>query len=671
MIINKIAIENYGVFYGRHEFLLNSDKQTKTPKPIILFGGMNGAGKTTLFNAIKLCLYGNDIPEQGNNGNYKSYLKGKIHQSKNLLVQPNHAAIEIEFQYSKSGMLHTFLVERHWEVVNEKIVEGLNVKKDSEDLDEVEKDNWQGFIKDLIPIGLSQLFFFDGEKIQKMMSSDSNEEFKKAIKALLGLDLVERLKADLKIYRIKYLKEKSSKQLVNEKEKAEKELSVNHADIKKIMDMKSELNNSLLKIESRISEYKNKIANQGGDYLEKRESMNTDKVLLENQIDIIKDKLREVCNGLLPVSLAPELAKRLREQISRENDAQDDKIASKLLTKKSKKLLDKIKDKDFLKGTLDLKSRDLNKIKQHLEEEINKYFNETNVQNKTKILHHLSQQQASIISHKIDSALDEIPDKVNELTKDYERKFRKLQKVQINIQRVPDEEMVRPMHEKLNELYKDTGAIENKMTGFDEKLSRLNYEQAEIERKIKQVISKLEENNKTDKKLMLVKKTEKVLDSYYKELAKLKSLSLTDEFTNIFSNLHRKKDMIHRIEINPETFDVNLYDINDKPIDKHKLSSGEMEIYAMSMVWGLAKISGQNLPFIIDTPLGRLDSNHRDNILKIFFPNASHQMLIFSTDTEVDRKNFEILKPSIYTTYQLEYSDNEKNTKVKKGYFWN
>jgi len=283
----------------------------------------------------------------------------------------------------------------------------------------------------------------------------------------------------------------------------------------------------------------------------------------------------------------------------------------------------------------------------------------------------LSQQQASNISHNIDSAINDIPNKIKDLTKEYERKFRKLQKVQVDLQRVPDEELLIPIHEKLNELYKESGGFESEMKGLDEKLSQLNNEQNEIERKIEQVDSKLEENNKTDKKLMLVKKTEEVIDSYCKGLAELKSLNLTNEFTNIFNGLHRKKDMIHRIEINQETFDVSLYDINNKAIDKNKLSSGEMEIFAMSMVWGLAKISGQNLPFIIDTPLGRLDSHHRDNILKIFFPNASHQMLIFSTDTEVDRKNFDTLKPFISTAYHLEHSDNDKNTKAKKGYFWN
>lgn len=671
MIINKITIDNYGVFCGRHEFVLHSDKQTKKLKPIILFGGMNGAGKTTLFNAIKLCLYGDDVLAQRKNGNYKAFLKGKIHQSKNLLVQPNYASVEIEFQYSKNGRLNTFIVERQWEEDHGKIIENLNVKKDGEDLDEVEKESWQEFIKELIPVGLSQLFFFDGEKIQKMMSDDNNKEFKKSIKALLGLDLVERLKADLKIYRTKYLKEKSSKPLVLELEELENKLSLIKAKKRKLEDQKSTLTNNVKKIENIIIDYKDKIASQGGNYLENRETLISKKSVLENEIEIAKENLRELCSGLLPVSLTPVLAKRLREQIIKENEVQNNKIASKLLSEKSRMFLKKINSKGFLDNVLDLKSGDLNKIRKCLEEEIKNHFDGKDILDKVKILHGLSQQQASIISHNIDSALNDIPNKIKDLTKEHEKKFRKLQKIQVNLQRVPDDELLRPMYEKLNELYKESGGLESEMKGLNEKLSQLNNEQNEIERKIKQVDSKLEENNKTDKKLMLVKKIEDVIDSYYKDLAKLKSLNLANEFTNIFNSLHRKKDMIHRIEIDPETFDVSLYDINNKSIDKNMLSSGEMEIFAMSMVWGLAKISGQNLPFIIDTPLGRLDSHHRDNILKIFFPHASHQMLIFSTDTEVDKKNFDILKPYISTAYHLEYNDNDKSTKAKKGYFWN
>jgi DNA sulfur modification protein DndD len=671
MIINKITLENYGVFSGRHEFVLHSDKQTKKSKPIVLFGGMNGAGKTTLFNAIKLCLYGNEIPNQKKNGNYKALLKDKIHQSANLLIQSNYASVEIEFQYSKNGRLNTFIVERQWELDQGKIVENLNVKQDGECLDELEKESWQELVKELIPVGLSQLFFFDGEKIQKMMSDDSNKEFKKSIKAMFGLDLVERLKADLKIYRTKYLMEKSSTPLEMEREELENKLSLIMANKRMLEDQKSTLTNDVRKTQNTIVEYKDKITSQGGNYLKNRESLISTKTALEKEIEIVKEKLRDFCSGLLPVSLAPALAKRLKTQIINENEFKDNKIASKLLSKKSHTFIKRINSKDFLSDTVTLKSVDLKKIRKILEEEIKVHFDVNDNQERFKILHGMSQQQTSIVSYNIDSSLNDMPDKIKDLTREYERKFRKLQKTQVGIQRVPDDELVRPMYEKLNELYKEFGWLESEMQSHNEKLGQLINEQNEIERKISQVDSKLEEINKSDSKLILVKKTEKVIDAYYKDLARLKSHNLTNEFTSIFNSLHRKKDMIHRIEINPETFDVCLYDINNKAIDKHKLSSGEMEIYAMSMVWGLAKISGQNLPFIIDTPLGRLDSHHRDNILKIFFPNASHQMLIFSTDTEVDRKNFDILKPHISSAFHLEHSDKEKNTKVKEGYFWN
>ena len=622
MIINKITIENYGVFCGRHVFVLHSDKQTKKHKPIILFGGMNGAGKTTLFNAIKLCLYGDEIPDQRRNGSYKAFLKGKIHQSVDLPIQSNYASVEIEFQYSKNGKLNTFIVERQWEVDQGKIIENLNVKQDGESLDGLERESWQEFVKELIPVGLSQLFFFDGEKIQKMMSDDSNKEFKKSIKAMFGLDLVERLKADLRIYRTKHLMEKTSVPLEKERKELESRLSLIKANKRMLEDQKSTLANDVKKTQNRIAEYKDKFTSQGGNYLENRESLISTKSALEKEIEVVKEKLRDLCSGLLPISLAPVLAKRLKSQIIKENEFKDNMTASKLLSKKSRTFLKSINSKGFLSEVVDLKSVDLKKIRKHLEEELNIHFGREDKQEKLKILHGMSQQQSSIISYNIDSSLTDMPDKINDLTREYERKFRKLQKTQVCIQRVPDDELVRPMYDKLNELYKEFGGLESEMQGLDEKLGQLINEQNEIERKISQVDSKLEEINKSDLKLMHVKKTEKVIDAYYKDLARLKSHNLTNEFTNIFNSLHRKKDMIHRIEINPESFDICLYDINNKAIDKHKLSSGEMEIYAMSMVWGLAKISGQNLPFIIDTPLGRLDSHHRDNILNIFFPNC-------------------------------------------------
>ncbi len=88
------------------------------------------------------------------------------------------------------------------------------------------------------------------------------------------------------------------------------------------------------------------------------------------------------------------------------------------------------------------------------------------------------------------------------------------------------------------------------------------------------------------------------------------------------------------------------------------------------MLWALARGSGRPLPFIIDTPLGRLDASHRQNIVQNFFPRASHQVILFSTDTEIDQQLFKKLQPYISKSYHLEYDEKAKTTCVSAGYFW-
>ena len=89
----------------------------------------------------------------------------------------------------------------------------------------------------------------------------------------------------------------------------------------------------------------------------------------------------------------------------------------------------------------------------------------------------------------------------------------------------------------------------------------------------------------------------------------------------------------------------------------------------MSLLWGLAKASGRPLPTAIDTPLGRLDTAHRMNLVERYFPFASHQMLLFSTDEEITGQYLERLRPWIGRTYTLSYDDGSERTQIVSGYF--
>lgn len=669
MIFNKLTVTNVGNFSGTHVLHLRPS-DSKEIKPIILFGGLNGAGKTTIFDAIKHCLYGSEMVGAIGSAKYQEYLKQKIHNSKVTIVQPNNASIAVEFEYAHQGATSSYQVERMWETSGQKVIETLTIEKNGLPLDDVEKDCWQDFIKEIIPLGLSQLFFFDGEKIQRMMSDDSNEELKRSIMTLLGLDLVERLQADLKIYRSKYLKGFSKECFVQDISGLDEQKEEIDDKIRMVLDDMACLENSIQQLSARIADYRDKMAAQGEGYYRNRVSLEERKSSLEYDIDSIKDKLRELAAGLLPLAIASSCALKLKKQIEDESKYKANTLLSESLKMKHQEMLTIIDSSGFLKIN-GIDSVTLRRIKAKLKTEIDMLFSVETKQERQPEIFGFSQKQSLEILGLIDKAINTVPSEMGVLTDLYEMKFRELQDVVAQLSRVPDDEFIKPMYETLDGLNMELGGLTEKQANLDAHHTELINYRNELERKIELINSKIAASHELDEKQQLVLKVERVLAKYHLHLAKQKIFSLQEEFTTLFKVLHRKDDMIARIKIDPETFNVTLYDRKDSVINKSSLSSGELEIYAMAMLWALAKTSGQKLPFIVDTPLARLDSNHRDNLIELFFPHASHQMMIFSTNTEVDQQYFNRLRPHMAHAYNLEYCEESKSTVVKEGYFWN
>ena len=96
---------------------------------------------------------------------------------------------------------------------------------------------------------------------------------------------------------------------------------------------------------------------------------------------------------------------------------------------------------------------------------------------------------------------------------------------------------------------------------------------------------------------------------------------------------------------------------------------GNVNYWASPCFGGLAKASGRPLPTAIDAPLGRLDAAHRSYLVERYFPFASHQVLLLSTDEEITGDYLEKLKPWIGRSYQLEFDDDTGSTKILDGYF--
>lgn len=107
-----------------------------------------------------------------------------------------------------------------------------------------------------------------------------------------------------------------------------------------------------------------------------------------------------------------------------------------------------------------------------------------------------------------------------------------------------------------------------------------------------------------------------------------------------------------------------------KKIDISRLSKGERQIFILALYWAIIELSGQDIPFVIDTPYARIDANHRKEISEKFFPNISKQVIILSTDEEIDEEYYEILKPHIAREYLLVNDESQNRTSIEQHYFF-
>lgn len=183
----KLTIENYKSFQFATEitFPMAADGRS-----IFLIGGMNGAGKTSIMEAINYCLYGTKTDEIYRNINRREKAKGNANVVFELVMEMDDGAELIVKRSWSAGAV----AEPKPRDLNERLV----VVRDGKRVSVQNQEIWQDFIHAAIPPGITQFFFFNGEKIQEIAADDHSEvRLKSSLEAVLGIQNINRLASDL------------------------------------------------------------------------------------------------------------------------------------------------------------------------------------------------------------------------------------------------------------------------------------------------------------------------------------------------------------------------------------------------------------------------------------------------------------------------------------------
>lgn len=652
MILNRLEFSNFGLYSGRVAFDLAPRRRGGVAAPIVLVGGRNGAGKTTLLEGVRLALYGRRaLGPRVSRQAYDDYLAGRVHRADGV----QGAAVEIAFDYAEAGVVHAYRVRRAWTVAGKKVTETLELEKDGEPIQSVPREEWHQFLQELIPPGVSQLFFFDGEKIGEIADDDAGDgQLAAAIKALLGLDLIGRLQLDLAVL-LARRNDREGEALATRLEALTAEIETETARALALNDDLQEVISAREAQARKAERLRAAFVAEGGEAALQRAQIEGALLDLRRQRLAAEQDLRDLANRLLPFALAPKVVAGFLAAFRRSAGAANDAGTTARL----------IGDLEaWRNGPGDGRSADWSDG--HWSDLIG-FLQRNNAAGAASPAFREVGDGASAVTRleEVDQvarpraiALCEMLDDLAETQQAQEALLVRANAAGAGV-----------MLDDLRATEQTLGTLGATVKTREEAVTLVRGRLITLDRERRALVADQVQSAKADERNALAGRVGLALAEYEARLLDRKLEALRSEFVECFRLLARKADLVSDVRIDRTTFAMTLLDATGRVLPKSALSAGEKQIYAIALLWALARTSGRPLPMIIDTPLARLDSEHRIRLAERYFPSASHQVILLSTDTEIDADLAESLRTHISHVYRLDYDAECRTTSVQPGYF--
>jgi len=233
-----------------------------------------------------------------------------------------------------------------------------------------------------------------------------------------------------------------------------------------------------------------------------------------------------------------------------------------------------------------------------------------------------------------------------------------------------------PEQEQLAAVLRAQGAAEAAIAGYradieqtDKQIYAMDRSISALKQQRETLLERAAEAGDAARTAEYCQRAQRTLLQFRERLIRSRQQQLERLILEAFQILLRKPDLVGEIKLNSETMSVSLFTPSGQPLSTQQLSAGERQLLAVAMLWGLARASGRPIPVVIDTPLGRLDGSHRKNLVSRYFPDASHQVILLSTDEEVDAEFSAALDQSVAHRYLLDYDPSQRSSSFSNGYF--
>ena len=577
MRFERLVLENVGPFLGRQEM----DLRTTDPKrPVILIGGLNGCGKTTFLEAILLILYGKlSVAARSGGQSYPKYLENLINRD-----AKDGSCIELCFRHVSEDGDRLYRIVRSWSHtpsggVQEKFEAHVDNLRD-----EFLSEHWLESVDQFLPSRLSGLFFFDGEKIESMADAKQSPALiSSALDSLLGADVITQLRADLEVVIRKKSKELQPPEDQAELDRLERELEEATKQQKIIETKEESTTSSLGESERKLQELQEDLELKGGDIAARRSDLSSRQGRIESEIDLASHQLRTLAAGPLPLTLVRPQLKLLVDQARNQLDYADNQKLVEILESRDADLLKQLRQAGFQEDAI-------SRVKDLLKQD---RTCRTVLPMEPTASAKLTRDTVGQIEHLLNKELSRLQEEAADTLNKLEELNLEEASIRKQLAAAPSEEELRPLVLKIQEAEKDVET--------QRRLSiKTKVELERVERLIETTKSHLE-GKLRDRELNSI--SDEDSSRFIKHADRVnQSLKLfRDAFINrhiqgiqtlIFNGyrqLLRKAALFDELRIDPGSCALQLLSKDGVEIPVKRLSAGERQLLATSILWGFAK----------------------------------------------------------------------------------
>ena len=678
MWIKRIALANWRA-YGQATF----DIPRSNPREnVVVIGAKNGVGKTSLLQAVTLGLFGvsgiDNIVRQNNGGpktRYNEFLRSAHHKLADTSFPKSSVSIIFEMDDGEEISVNRVW---HFGVNGECRDEDIRIQKNGEDLTIPALEDREEFIageitRRFIPASLLPFFLFDSVRVQQLAGHDMQDQVKDGIERTLGIPIMRLLISDLHTYasakRRLAMSDGASDGKLERLEQGINQCESEVAQLTKNVEMRAQdLAHAKSEEDSLVKEFEG----MGGEEVAAIGGLIEQLSNLKNERQGLRSKMAEMLVGNFAMSLVGQkllqsTVHRLHKESARTEWERDKNSGGEKYVKFSANFA------QLPPLTPPLTEEQSSQLDERLRQAWYDVYHPMPAKCASQFLNpgFSGEERTAAIAHLefLSECTTADIKKVSQKIAEADAGIRTLE-MKINAVRGDKSEAAKRIkaqmaekREKITQLEKERGNHERELQAKKQNLAQLRQE---FGREGERVQGKAPIMRRS----ILAENVATMVDDIINETYSQRVSAIAKEMTRAYTAMSRKK-VVTKIEISDDC-NIKLLTGRGKNIRELPLSHGESQIFTLSLIAAIARVSNNRFPFIIDTPLSNLDIHHRDEFLRFFSSDVDNQVIFLSTDTEIGNERMSHISHRLAAKFlveQKQIDDVGSNVVLPNQYF--